>query len=510
MKTNIILQGDCIEELKKLEENSVDAIITDPPYGLEFMGKEWDSFKSKGQGDGWQKAGKPSMKKFKGKNDWHSKPRPAFRGHTLEHWHNMEKHFYEFGIEAIRVLKPGGFMLIMGGTRTYHRMVCGIEDAGFSIRDTIMWLYGSGFPKSLNIGKQFDKMQGNEREVVGEKIRGDVQKAKDKGAGYLSDPANRNNEKQFGYGKETLTKGNSKWEGWGTSLKPSHEDIVVAQKPLNTLNHINILCQLKEYVQDVERSLKLIQVGLREGKIHIVVGNVQIQQGVEKENLMEIGKGEDSKGQMDISQFSLKEVNINLNTILLWKNLLEEISNEMNKSTTLMENEMITDLKILNLLIGQITYQNIIQVEKSQVNGLSANALLVENTLKSVLIKSRLLNITSVQENVISKEKNLNLSPNASPIVVARKPLSEKNVALNVLKWGTGGINIDECRIKYQSKDDMEIRKNLHREENIIDGKVFGGGKYLNVFVVKQNKDKKKYLVGLVLWILECLILEKE
>jgi len=234
---NQIMHGDGLEHLKELPENSIDAIITDPPYGLEFMGKEWDSFKEKGQGDGWQKAGKPSMEKFEGKNDWHSKPRPAFRGHTLEHWKNMQQHFFEVGLEAIRVLKPGGFMLIMGGTRTYHRLTCGIEDAGFEIRDCIMWLYGSGFPKSLNIGKQIDKIQGNERKIIGYK-----------------QPFGREGRKTpMGFG-EGLYKGktcpplkpieesHSEWEGWGTALKPAVEPIVVARKPLSEKNvALNVL-----------------------------------------------------------------------------------------------------------------------------------------------------------------------------------------------------------------------------------------------------------------------------
>ncbi len=110
METNCIMNGDCIQHMKKLDENSVDAIVTDPPYGLEFMGKNWDK-------------GVPG----------------------IIFWEAM-----------IRVMKPGGFLLSFGGTRTYHRMVVNIEDAGFEIRDTIMWIYGSGFPKSLNIGKQID------------------------------------------------------------------------------------------------------------------------------------------------------------------------------------------------------------------------------------------------------------------------------------------------------------------------------------------------------------------
>ena len=269
---NKIILGDCIEEMKKLESNSVDAIITDPPYGLEFMGKEWDKFKegkniaggttglntpfgrskalpsffqlSKGKpklSNRWQQAGKPSMEKFDGHNDWHSQPRPRMIN-DLDSMNTLQDFCFSWASECLRVLKPGGFLLSMGGTRTYHRLVCGIEDAGFEIRDTIMWLYGSGFPKSLNIGKQIDKLQGNERKVVGEKIRGDVQKAKEKGAGYLSDPANRNNTKQFGYGKEEITKGNSEWEGWGTALKPACEPIVVARKPLSEKNvALNVL-----------------------------------------------------------------------------------------------------------------------------------------------------------------------------------------------------------------------------------------------------------------------------
>ena len=130
------------------------------------------------------------------------------------------------------VLKPGSHLLSFFGSRTYHRGVIPIEDAGFDIRDQLMWLYGSGFPKSHNIGKAVDKLQGNEREVVGKKIRGDVQKAKQTGNTFAKADANKNNKDIFGYGIEILTKGNSEWEGWGTALKPAHEPIVMARKPL--------------------------------------------------------------------------------------------------------------------------------------------------------------------------------------------------------------------------------------------------------------------------------------
>jgi DNA modification methylase len=168
-----ILLGDCLELMKAMPDNSVDAVVTDPPYGLSFMGKKWD-YDVPGVGV-WQ--------------------------------------------EALRVLKPGGYLLAFAGTRTQHRMAVNIEDAGFEIRDMIMWVYGSGFPKSLNIGKAVDKLQGNDREDLGEhpnarETLGDIQICKKNGSGRL-------------------TKGTSEWEGWGTALKPACEPITVARNPLS-------------------------------------------------------------------------------------------------------------------------------------------------------------------------------------------------------------------------------------------------------------------------------------
>jgi len=113
---NQIIQGDCVEVMKGMADNSVDAIVTDPPYGISFMGKHWD----------------------------YNLPLPAV-------W-----------AECIRILKPGGHLLFACGTRTYHRMACAIEDAGFEIRDCIGWVYGQGFPKSLAIGKSINKLETNE------------------------------------------------------------------------------------------------------------------------------------------------------------------------------------------------------------------------------------------------------------------------------------------------------------------------------------------------------------
>jgi len=167
-------QGDCKEVLKSLPDNSVDSIVTDPPYELGFMGKSWDSTGIANDATMWA--------------------------------------------ECLRVLKPGGHLLAFSGTRTYHRMASAIEDAGFEVRDMIEWVYGSGFPKSLNIGKAVDKLQGNEREVVGNNPN-----RRDSRSSIV-------NVQSF---ESLISKGTSEYEGWGTQLKPAHEPICMARKPLS-------------------------------------------------------------------------------------------------------------------------------------------------------------------------------------------------------------------------------------------------------------------------------------
>lgn len=149
----MILQGDCIEVMKAIKPNSIDAIVTDPPYGLEFMGKEWDKFGGKPVGKDYE--GDGGIKRF-------------FKGNKPIYTWNMGA-FYKFNTqwltEAYRVLKPGASMLVMGGTRTFHRLMVAIEDSGFIIKDTLMWIYGSGFPKAQDLGKMIDKRNGRNQET---------------------------------------------------------------------------------------------------------------------------------------------------------------------------------------------------------------------------------------------------------------------------------------------------------------------------------------------------------
>jgi len=203
--------GDCLEKLKELPENSVDSIVTDPPYDLVSIVKRF---------------GKPNSAPAQyGKDGAFARVSKGFMG---KEWDGTGIAFkVELWQECLRVLKPGGHLIAFGGTRTYHRMAVAIEDAGFEVRDMLEWIYASGFPKSLNVGKAVDKLQGNKREVVG--------KMSDLNPRYKTPRGGAE-----GYGNiissqtdPDRTKGSSIWEGFGTALKPAHEPIILARKPLS-------------------------------------------------------------------------------------------------------------------------------------------------------------------------------------------------------------------------------------------------------------------------------------
>ena len=184
----MLICGNNLDELPKLPDNSVHAIITDPPYELGFMGKTWDSTGIAYNTQLWQ--------------------------------------------QCLRVLKPGGHLLAFGGSRTYHRMACAIEDAGFQIRDQIMWVYGSGFPKSLDVSKAIDKQAGAEREVVGTRTLYGTAASTNPVVGSMEGVSGAGQSKEIPV-TTAATDAAKQWEGWGTALKPAHEPIVLARKPLD-------------------------------------------------------------------------------------------------------------------------------------------------------------------------------------------------------------------------------------------------------------------------------------
>jgi len=200
-----LFENDCLKAIPMLEENSIDAVITDPPYGLKFMNKSWD-----------------------------------YQIPNADLWR-----------EVLRVMKPGAHLLCFGGTRTSHRIACEIEDAGFEIRDCVMWLYGSGFPKSHDVSKALDRAAGVERQIIGT--------VKGKGGQNLNclarvdgnDSLEARGCGAFGQGAKQndidipvtapATKAARQWQGWGTALKPAWEPIFVARKPLIGTVAVNVL-----------------------------------------------------------------------------------------------------------------------------------------------------------------------------------------------------------------------------------------------------------------------------
>lgn len=204
----MIYHGDSFDVLKAQDANIFDAVVTDPPYGLTNARPQ--VFKSV-RDPGVNKGGKG----FMGMEWDHGIPGP-------DYW-----------AEVLRVAKPGAHMLVFGGTRTYHRLACAIEDAGWEIRDCIMWVYGSGFPKSLDIGKAMDKSAGATRVVTGSR-RGNV--------GIQGGNFGRSEESGIILQHdEPVTENAKQWNGWGTALKPAWEPILVCRKPVDGSVTSNVL-----------------------------------------------------------------------------------------------------------------------------------------------------------------------------------------------------------------------------------------------------------------------------
>jgi len=219
-----IYNGDCLEVLRALPDASVDAVVTDPPYGLEFMGKEWDRF-GRDTGNHAHREAPRFTSDHMGKG-FDKMPNTYEAGRPFQRWCEL------WAAECLRVLKPGGHLLAFGGTRTWHRLACAIEDAGFEVRDSIAWMYGSGFPKSLDVSKAIDKAAGAERQVIDFK-RTNV--------GMQGGNFTAGSEQADVPVTAPATDAAREWSGWGTALKPAHEPIVVARKPLMGTVAANVL-----------------------------------------------------------------------------------------------------------------------------------------------------------------------------------------------------------------------------------------------------------------------------
>lgn len=430
--------GDCLETLRTMPDNSVDSIVTDPPYGLAFMGKRWD-----------------------------------YDVPSVEIW-----------AECLRVLKPGGHLLAFAGTRTQHRMAVRIEDAGFEIRDMIAWVYGSGFPKSLDVSKAIDKAAGAEREKVRKPC---AATAYSSNAGNMRPWMERAQE--LGYtevdGSEPATDAARQWQGWGTALKPALEPITVARKPLGTCA-TNVLQMVESQLRErgvrgeilwkpenasgAARSKKTTSSGstrpLEASETFAKNADESVTRSVEQQSL----KSSEKHGTSGINPTLGGSESFHGFTTSGCENPLspptagsapaaESVSVISSPSTTSTAEEHSTE----NKFTGRSTH----------------NCAEKDSRLDTASFAGIATGLTGSMGTVhISRDsEGFFLWPNGLPEFVPGSPLT---VAANVLQHGTGALNIDGCRV---ATDDGENRARPPRTPN----EILGGGKGTNLTASEHN-----------------------
>jgi len=390
--------GDCLDALPHIEECSIDSCCTDPPYGINFMGRHWD----------------------------HGVP-------GIDYWR-----------EVYRVLKPGAHLLAFSGTRTYHRMVCAIEDAGFEIRDQIQWLYGSGFPKSHDVSKGIDRAAGAEREIIGEKASG-LSGGSGVTVGRFTDSRNARGLVDV---TAPATDAARQWQGWGTALKPAVESICLARKPSPFWDLYGIIGSDIAALESRLWSMLPAKIaeknfGLNQSEFDAACASAQWN--ADEKNNTRAGLCEG----MDTSRFVLA-LTSSLSTASSWKSTWAEGSAPENTSITETELSTTIELRTLRFLLSKITPETII---RAHGNGLwsTANASSAVRSFDAAVSRLRGTLELSALAPAISQAADQSLdvgaTPNSSPIVLARKPLGKSTVAANVLRFGTGALNIDACRV---------------------------------------------------------------
>lgn len=404
----IVYVGDCLQVLTALDPSQFHAVCTDPPYNLSFMGCDWDSV-----GD----------------------------GRSFQAW------FRERAAAILRVAKPGAHLLCFGGTRMWHRMTCAIEDAGFDVRDTLMWLYSQGFPKGTNISKAIDRMLGAER------VKTDVKTRSSKLAGVLH--ATNAGPGGFRFGNtwgtsEPVTDAARQWDGWNTTLKPSHEDVIVAQKPIPPEMEQDIIVGNLSRLEAQLWSLLSASAaekcfGLAQSDYNAACASAQWSADERSNSLVALS---------DLTDMSQSELVVSscLNIVILWSNTLGASSALTSTSITRMRSSTTIDWKTLRLCSSALTLPTIIKAAISQP-GSWWNALPAARVLNAASKSISATQELSALATAIGEERTshlegdgLNLRPNYEPVILARRP-PRGSVAQNTLDHGCGGVNVNGCRV---------------------------------------------------------------
>lgn len=416
--------GNCIDVLRTMNDNSVDAIVTDPPYGLKFMGRKWD-------------CDVPST---------------------------------ELWAECLRVLKPGGHMLAFAGTRTQHRMAVRIEDAGFEIRDMIAWVYGSGFSKSLDVSKAIDKAAGAVREVVG------FDPVAAKRAAAVGTNAFGDYKGQTGDVTAPATDAARLWQGWGTALKPALETVTFASKPYTDEQELDII--LSNLIRLEARLWLLSSASAAEKNSTSSQSEYGAACAIAQWSADEITSTRAALcDPMGMSLFELATTT-SLNIVSSWRRTLAESWSDGSTSTTETKSSTTTDWRTLKFSLSQITPSTIIRA-CSLPGGFSVNASTAESHFNASLSLLQSIRTLSATERAMSQaqheHQDAGVKPNLDPCIMARKPL-EGTVAANVLAHGTGALNIDGCRVRDGSETGGEKPTYEANNGNAVYGAGMGGG----------------------------------
>ena len=438
----MVINADCIEHMNTMPPDSVDSIVTDPPYHLTSIVKRFGKEGSAPAQFGTDGAYARASRGFMGK-EWDGGD-IAFRTEVWE--------------AALRVAKPGAYLLAFGGTRTFHRMAVAIEDAGWEIRDTVMYVYGTGFPKSHNVGKGIDKAAGAEREVVGINESINIYKENKNHKYYAEGSGNPEYAKKVITAPATDTA--KQWDGWGTALKPAQEIIVVARKSSDDTVRDTIATNLLGNLLQLEARLwlllnaSIVEKNLASNQTELSVVLNTAQWTAEKF----ISTQGDLFALMGTRPLEWVLIT-SLNTVSSWRSTWEEALKLGSMFITETVKSPITDLKILKSSLSEITPDFIIQAEMIQHGSWlhaspaamifnaalsKLSATLAHSAIESAISRGHIPHPDAVDKAVLN-----------SPIIVARKPL-EGTVVANMLAHGTGALNIDGCRVGVDpSVDDM-------------------------------------------------------
>src|SRR5699024_3932429 len=415
-----LFHGESTEVLKSLEDNSIDSVVCDPPYGLS---KEPDISKVISEWVNGDDSFVPDGKGFMSK-EWDGfVPPPSL-------WK-----------EVYRVLKPGGHALVFAGTRTQDLMTISLRLAGFEVRDVIEWLYFSGFPKSHDVSKAFDRRAGAEREVLG-KDPNSIGRTMEREYIVGTSVKRTRNENITAPATELARK----WDGWGTSTKPSHEPIIVVSKPKSVEDILD------EKLKEVAYCLSLFV------KIAVQNSTLSLQDYAEeldsaRNRVVPKNSIQDVLSEVtDTSQLKTLTESINWSTALSCLITLGDRLKNGNTSTTETALNTIIELKTLKYFQSLTTLESIIK-DATNPDGANLSAETAAELLNDDLLRLSEILTPRVPASATSRQEEKESSHKHEPIIVVRKPLVDAGtgrkltVADCVEKYGTGAINIDASRI---------------------------------------------------------------